>query len=170
MLRKYRSPIETNALIHQLIYTYKRLQKENYSNLENISLFELIDKTTSKDMLNFVLRTSEKLQKYYIHRLNKEGIPIRKIGKSSLGKLRWPKNYRDKNYIRLYIFDKETKNKIDSLMKYPQKELEKSLKFIIKTQEDFIKLSEANPSKYEKPNDFLNKISTKFNFYKKKNK
>jgi hypothetical protein len=82
LLKLYRSTIETNALIHQLIYAYKRLQKENYPNLKNISLFELADKTINSKIINFVIVSSPRLQKYYIHRLNREGIPISKIGTS----------------------------------------------------------------------------------------
>jgi hypothetical protein len=79
-LNKYRSVPEINAIIHELIYIYKRLQKENYPNLENISLFELIDKLKSfPEIVYFTIVSSPKLQEYYIRRLNREGIPIRRI-------------------------------------------------------------------------------------------
>jgi hypothetical protein len=81
ILKTYRSDMETNAMIHQLIYLYKRLQKQNYPGLENISLFDLVDKNDHSLVFNFVLSSSTKLQKDYIRRLNREGIPISRIGK-----------------------------------------------------------------------------------------
>jgi hypothetical protein len=81
-LKQYRTVEETNAMIHQLIYTYKQLQKENYPDLKNISLFELIGKTSSPRTIIFTIISSPKLQKEYLIRLNREGIPIRRIGTS----------------------------------------------------------------------------------------
>jgi hypothetical protein len=73
-LEEYRSPLETNAIITSLIYTYKSMK-----NKENVTLLDLIKKSGMYDILNALIN-SPKWTERYLKRLNREGIPIRESG------------------------------------------------------------------------------------------
>ena len=97
-----RTSYETNAYINELINTYKELEANKNINIYNISLLELIKYSNSIGLI-MILATSKKLQKYYITRLNREGIPIRRTG--------FPKNINKDNLNYFFKVQKNRMNK-----------------------------------------------------------